>query len=322
MRAAWVAALLAMAPAQAWATTGLQWQVDGPLRYEIDAQLQLPQLMMLRAQRNDEARVSEVRLSVVTTCTPSEVLGKRGWELSCTLDDIAIALAPHDLDRAPAERILEDWDGMLTGATVEIVLWSDGRVRSVDLEDVTLRDQNRQTNNIVETQRFLLARAFAALDLQLPKKGDDKGRKVWTQRESLVLGLPTSMGTMGSAVIDHAITATEGTVVEITTRGRGTVASGETVSVGGEERPADFFEMTLEGTASFDTEAGAMIARDYATRGTPTASSLTSAGAEGYPWVQVVTLRRLLPDAEVTLGPNRLVEREDAPRAIQGLMGN
>jgi len=315
LRAVAALALLAL-PASAHATAGLQWTFHGPRQFILHADLQLPELLHLTAQRNHEVKVSEIDFAVVTTCTPDETLGKRGWELMCKLDDLAMKAAPARGKDDLVLPVLDDWDQVLTGASVQLVFTRDGRVRDFDLEQPKLVDQNARTRQMVEDMRQLVNRVFSAFDLELPKKGDDKGHGSWTQRQSPVLGFPTGQGTLGSATVEHRITGTEGRVVDITTTARGILGSGDMIAVGGQERPANLFDMTLKGTARFDTEHGVLVARDYQTRGTLTASSIDSTGQKGYPWVQIVKLRWVPPDtAPPAFGKNQVMQRlqEDTP---------
>jgi len=189
----------------------------------------------------------------------------------------------------------------------------DGRLRNVDLEGVEARD--RRTSEIREAMRLVMTRVYAPLDLQLPKNGDDKDRGAWKQGSSVVLEFPSDVGSMGSAKVRHTIVATEGSVVTIETTGRGTLGSGQMVEVApGQERPANLFEMSLAGRARFDTARGLLIDRDYTAEGTPTASSLTSDGREGYPYVQVAHLELIEEGTEPPpLGANQEIVREPIP---------
>jgi hypothetical protein len=82
----------------------------------------------------------------------------------------------------------------------------------------------------------------------------------------------------------------------------------------GQERPANLFEMSLAGRARFDTARGVLVDRDYAAEGTPTASSLSADGREGYPYVQVAHLELVEEGTEPPpLGPNQEIVREPIP---------
>jgi len=310
------AALLAW-PSLALATDGLAWKVDGPLRYHLDVAVQFPDMMWLIAVQNVEVRIVEIQVGVATTCTVAEAW-KAGWELTCTLDDVALRAAPTSSEAGRAVAVLEEWDGLLTGGTVTMELSRDGRVRSFDLDQIPLGIEDRRTNSIREAMRVVLARAFAPFDLQLPKKGDDGGLGTWRQRESTTLGFPSEAGTVGSSVIEHTITDATGDTVDIATTAHGilgpsTTVSSPTSSSSG-DRIANLFEMTLEGKSRFDRVQGHLIARSYKTRGELTASSVDAIGRAGYPYTQHARLYWLADDApSPDLGGTGELEAVDRP---------
>ena len=97
-------------------------------------------------------------------------------------------------------------------ASMQLVLLNDGRLRSVDLEGVVKR--NTRTVDMHETLRLVLTRAFSILDLQLPVKGDDKG-KAWRQSGSRVAEFPSNKGSFGLVEIDSVVKEVTGNKVTI-----------------------------------------------------------------------------------------------------------
>lgn len=302
--------LLAALPARA--TTGLEWQMgDAPLRYHLRAQVQLPEVLFLHAQFNDEVRVHEVRVHLVTSCRPADALGRRGWELACSIDDLALQVAPVTPDAGQAAPVLQDWDDKLTGATLQVVLHRDGRVKNVDLEGI--EKDERRMQHIVETMRLLTTRAFALLDLELPRKGDDKGKGEWKQRQSLALGFVTTEGTIGSSRVVHRIVDETDGVVTIETEGEATQGPADTVAVASQERTANLYEMDYTGSARFDTAAGRLIERTYFVHATPTASSVNAEGSNVPPYVQRSALTLLEEGESPELPENAEIVREPVP---------
>jgi hypothetical protein len=299
--------------ATAGAVTGLEWQLgDQPVRYLITARIQLPELMWFNAEVNVETRVSEFQVDLVTRCAPTGEVGKKGWELACAVEDIALRAAPTASDSGRVLPVLDEWDQKFLGATVQLQFNRDGRVRNLDLEGVVAND--RRTSEIRETMRLVMARVFAPLDLQFPKKGDDQDQS-WKQRSTTVLEFPSNVGSMGAAVVRHTVVGSEGSVVTIETTGRGTLGSGEMVEVApGQMGPANLFEMSLAGRARFDTARRVLLDRDYAAEGIPSASSRNADGREGYPYVQVAHLELVEEGTEPPpLGPNQEIVREPIP---------
>ncbi|MBW1878085.1 MAG: hypothetical protein JRJ84_06975 [Deltaproteobacteria bacterium] len=298
---------------RAGAVTGLEWQLgEQPVRYLITARVQLPELMWFNAEVNVETRVSEFQVDLVTRCISAGEAGKKGWQLICAIEDIALRAAPAASESGRTLLVLDEWDEKLLGATVQLLFNRDGRLRNVDLEGVEASD--RRTSQIRETMRLVMTRVYAPLDLQLPKNGDDRDRGTWKQGSSVVLEFPSDVGSMGAAVVRHTVLAVEASVVTIETTGRGTLGSGEMVQVAGQERPANLFEMSLAGRARFDTARGVLLDRDYVVEGRPTASSVSAEGREGYPYVQVAHLELVGEGVEPPpLGANQEIVREPIP---------
>jgi hypothetical protein len=149
----------------------------------------------------------------------------------------------------------------------------------------------------------LLTRSLAGLDLGLPKKGDDQSRE-WIQRSPLIAGFISDAGSMGAIEVVHKITESDGDLHTVESAGRGILASGEMLSVGGAEQSATTVDMTITGTATFDTANGNLVSRRYKAVGVPAAGSLARAE-----WIQSASIK-LLGDGEspAPLKANELLE--------------
>lgn len=276
------------------ATTGLQWRLEEPVRYHLTARVELPDLLWIQGEQNLEARVSEVRVQVDTTCRPESERGRT--VLACALDEVTLAGTGISAPAGSVEAILTEWDERLTGAIFEVRLSEDGRIRGMALGPVPMQGDNQRTSRIRQTMAQVLERAFALLDLELPRKGEDRG-KDWKQGQSTVLAFVSEVGTMGAIDLRHRVTHDEGGgIVAITSEGRGTLGSAEMIAVGGQERPANLYEMTLSGTARFDTGRGILVERTYVASGTPTSSSVSSETHAGGAYVQTARLTLLGDD--------------------------
>lgn len=294
-----VGAMLATA-VPAHATEGLAWQWDGKsVQYLARAEVKLPEILWALAEQNTEARLAVVRLDVVATCTPEDTT-KKGWMVVCNIDDVQLAAAPILSDIGRALPILDEYDERLLGSTVHLNMNADGRIKSVGLGG--WEPTNRRLVDQQETLRLLMARAFAPLDLQLPKKGDDKG-KPWRQTTPLAFQFPGRQGTMGSAVVDHAVSGGSGDVVEVVSRGGGMLGSGEMVAVGDKEQPKHLYEMTMASSATFDTATGVMVQREYLAEGYVKSSTAAVDDIGGIDYIQAASIVRVEGEAPV-LGPN------------------
>lgn len=272
------------APSLAHATTGLAWQWTSPQRYHMVARVHVPLLANFAAEQNHEFRAAEYQVELVTRCEPIKPLGKSGWELKCDFEDVALNAVPAEkYEPEKAVAILEEMDARLEAGWAQITFSADGRVKNLDLEGV--EKGNTRTSTIHEAMRQMLLRAFASLDHELPSKGDDKGKGTWRTGGLLATTVPSKQGTVGVVQIAHVIDKTEGSVVSWNSSGKGVVTSGETVMVGGVEKPVASWDMSYQGFARFDTARGLLLERELIVEGQPTASSLQTEGMAGHPYV-------------------------------------
>jgi len=301
-----VAGLTLCAPAWGGAQ-GLQWSWDDGVKrkYLLRSQVLLPNFMQFNKELNRDARVSEFLVSVVTTCYALDSIGKDRFELRCDIDDFAISGAPPNSDKGMLLEIFDEMDQKLVdGGWVQMVFHRDGRILDYDLEGVDKR--NSRNRRIQENIRLVLGRAFAAMDLELPKKGIDPGG-AWEQKSSpLAMHFPSEYGTFGSANVNHQVTEVTD-VVSIATSGRGALGPAKfiTVRTGGPERIESQYDLSYEGVTVFDPAKGTMIEHEYLVDGMPTPSSMAAEGGEGISYVQMTRLE-LLPEGKAlpNLGPN------------------
>jgi hypothetical protein len=281
----------------AGATTGLEWQWGSSgHRYRVATRLNVPTLLTFMAEQNRSVRVYEVQLDLVTRCVVADTMSS-SWELHCLIEDAALMGRPVGSDDAETlGPILEEADAALTGKFAQIVFSADGQVKNVDLEGVSKADE--RSASIAENLRLLLLRTFSALDLELPKKGDDKGKGTWKQDNLLATSMPSSQGSMGSVTVVHSLVVTDGApIVEINSTGRGTVASGEMANVHGEERPMNTYDVEYVGVAHFDTALGVLVDREFLVDGRVTASSVSTDGLGTAPYVQATRIQLIADGA-------------------------
>lgn len=295
------------------AADGLLWRwPEGEVRrYHIKADVRLSEWLVLRKEANSDLRLAQFLVGVNTSCSPVARVGKRAWELDCKIDDVQFIGATTRADSGKLLPILDELDDKLVGASMQIIFGEDGRIRNVGLEGV---DKSwRRAILMQETMRLMLTRAFASLELQLPKKGDAKGRS-WKQKGGHVMAFPSPYGTMGLAETTHQVSKTKDGLVQIASKGRGVVGPGEMITVrpGEPERPKNLYDLRIEGVATFDTTSGTLVERQYLVQGEPTASSVIAEGGGGVHYVQAVRLVHVPAGQEMPpLGPNQ--EAQPAP---------
>lgn len=290
---------------QADAATGLQWKFPAEgRRYHLLTRVNLPEYMLFAAEKNTEVRVSQVALEAVTLCVPTETR-KSSWRLDCKLEDVSIQALAVPGDNGDLASVVNEYDDRLTGKIVQLDMGANGRIRDVDLEGYP-KDLKR-TAAIQENLRLLFARAFATLDLELPKNGDDKGKGYWKQDNLLAVAFPSLSGVMGSVKVTHTVDKTEGNLVSWTSKGSGVVFSGDQITVAGQQRPKNSYSFEYDGKATFDTADGALVSRDYLAKALPTASSMMAETGGTFPYVQAAAAD-LVKGPAPTLPPSGLLD--------------
>lgn len=254
----------ALGSADAAAAEGLAWKWDGPRRYWLHTEVGLPGALPFRATENVDVLVHEFALTAATTCSPTRPIGKTKWQITCDIDDAAIIAVPSDGSTGRAQIVVDEWAKTLEDhASVTFVLGADGRLAQLELDG--LDKSNRRTAEIAQTLREMVLRAFATMDLALPKQGSDGGNE-WTQRGAVAMGFLSSTGTIGAAVVRHRVTGAEGGLVEITSTGEGSMAQSS-------DNPVTFL-FDLSGGALFDTATGTLSQRWFQSKAVQSASSV------------------------------------------------
>lgn len=286
-----VAVFLAPTPAQATDGLGWQWSADTARRWLLRAQVDLPSAMPLAARVDTDAQVVAFTLSLVVTCRMGQELGRNAWELVCDIEDASLSALPVELFRGRTLPVLEEWTAALRDqATLRLTQARHGRLRGVDLEGLpsgTTREQD-----IALWARLALLRALAPLDMELPKRGDDRGSGAWRQTEAMALHLVTPVGTSGGARLEHALQQEREGVVDVVVHGEGVVAEG--ASADGQLLHA--YTMVLDGSYRFDTREGTLLESRYMAEARPTAGSVSAEGGAGFSYVQAVMLKALPAD--------------------------
>lgn len=281
---------LSLTALPAHATDGLQWQwsTDTERTYHVRSQVRLPTFIFFNAFNNIDVRIFEFAWEMVTTCKGVQPIGKKAWEVACTIDDISIQAAAMPGDEGRLTPVAQEWDERLTGKVMQLQFTLDGRVRNVGFDSIERR--NRRDGENTERVRQILTRMFSPLDFRMPKNGDDKGIGGWAQKDTLLVGFTSSRGTTGAVEVTHNISGAKGSQVKVLSKGAGTVGNIDSASaVAGQER-IDQYKMELTTETFFDTAAGEMIKRQAAVYGTPTASALVADGTDGIPYIQGYSL--------------------------------
>lgn len=311
---------------------GLAWQWnDKELRYHINGSVFVPDWIWLRSLNNLEIRSNEIYMELVTTCGPREPSKKR-WEVDCIIDAVGLQAAalPADAQKQKSadagedsrlDRILVEWSERLQGETIRTQWSATGRVRSITLP--TLDRRNRRDGENSEIIRQVLVRALSPLDLNLPRKGSDKGDRTWSEKEPLLAGFLSDSGSVGNIPTQHTIDVRRGDQVRITSQGAGTVGNaGRVQNVAGTQQIADFFEVEFTTETFFDIGQGHMVRREAIFGGSPTASSSIADGTAGLPYLQTYRVQLIPTDAPPPLVmPSKEVTSSLVPGAAKDKAG-
>ena len=301
-----------MMPNSALAADGLQWtwEEGQHRRYYIENEVLLPYFIELASQNNHQARIVAFQMRSMLDCSFVRPANKKSAELACVIEDVGFKAAAMSSDAAAMPKILPEIDETLTGAMLQIVLRNDGRVKSVDLENVT--KDNRRLSRMHETLRLLMQRSVAGLDLQLPRKGVDTGGG-WLQTDSLVLQAPASVGTQGAVDIINVVgPPRDDGLILIETEGRGLI------SPAGPNGALDYFDTALAGVSVFDPNSGTLMERVWTSSGTPTASSALAL-SDGQTYDQYGRLYFLADGEKMDVGPT---EQVAAPGREEGTLNS
>ena len=190
----------------------------------------------------------------------------------CTLDDLAISAEGLPQEKGQLGPILAELDETLTGAAMQLQINRNGRIVNIDLEGV--ERLNRRSGIINENMRLILSRAFAGLDLALPRSSADRQ---WAEYDSWLMRTPSIDGSSGSSQVVHEVIERTGGFTTFLSAGRAIIVPGD-----GHNK----FDTRMTGQSTFDLRTGRISDRTWTVVGGPTASSWIAFGAEGYPYVQ------------------------------------
>ena len=285
-------ALLCSTSAQA-VETDLSWDWEQSHRFYMAVEVHLPVKMWFNAERNTEVRAVAYQIRSIIDCEPGRRELKKVFEISCEIEDIALVAAAHPGDSGLMLPVLQEFDAALTGATLQLQVGENGRLRNVDLEDV--RRANRRLSEQAENLRLILIRMVAGLDLHLPRPRTTEG-DAWVQYRDVVLDSPSGTGTAGGIEIVHLATSRADGLLDIQTQGRAVIMP---LDIEG-----NFYDTQYEAQAVFDPDRG-LIYRNWTTAGTPTASSQIALGARGIDYLQTGELRQLRPGELHDIGETR-----------------
>lgn len=244
-------------------------------RWNVQTQFTFPTPFPVQAFRNKEFEAVAAQVRLVMSCEKTFRRNNKRFEVDCHVDDVGLQMAPLRSRRKleDIEAVLQEWDDVLTGADLQLVVADDGRVTQVDLEgiqgpDGTARDADTVRGQTVREEiRALLRLTMAAFHMRLPAaKTLREGQ--WVEYEPALFQIPMLDNTMSGAFLVHQLDTYKGHNV-VQSKGRGTVRTGQA----DDDSDQNFYKLTFDGVAIYD-DNGVMTERVWALQGTATASSL------------------------------------------------
>lgn len=274
-------------PVQMTTSASMAWDYTKPQRLGLKTDVYLPEMIWFASGYNKQARVREFSLGLIADCKPQTV-SRRVVEVACTLERVGLQAMSLPQEQGLVEPIVGEIDARLTGAIVQLQMRNDGALKNIDIDGLTRR--NQRFGRINENLRLIVTRAFAGLDLPLPKSDPRQG---WIQNRSWLLSAPALTGAAGVSEIVNKVISNEGHHVFVASAGRGIVSPRDGINT---------YTLRLEAEATIDSATGTLVERTWMMAGGPTPGSLIAQGFEGYPYLQRGHIVALGPEEEWDVG--------------------
>lgn len=282
----------------------LAWRFDAPQRFVITSQTVSSQVFQFNAEENLDKRIAEWNVVASVLCNVDDPLGK-SWDLTCTIEDLALRVAVYPQDRDRAQEVVDEWDRLLTGTQVLMRHGPHGKVTAFELRGVKHTRNNDRIREIQEQMRLFLARPFSVFDMELPKKAVAVGVP-WRPKAWTAMDFPSAVGTFGGMEVQSAVTSVDGSLATIESSGAG-VRGPAVFDVRG--APLNLWDLKVYAKSTFDLKEGTLIDREITGQGTVTASSALATGTDVAPYVLAAKLQRIAPGETVEpLGPSEVFD--------------
>jgi hypothetical protein len=233
----------AAAPGLAWA-----WVPGTTVHYHLEAVINSPRGYTWPAENGLDARSIRATVTLDVACQPTPA-GKR-WDVACSLDKVALKGVAAEGEEQRLRTLLDLNEAHLKDKTIQFRMGTDGGIRRFDLRGVDTR--NSRLGSVLDGLRSVLRRAFTPLDLQLPKGGDDDGKK-WSQKGSpMVFELMTGHGTAGGVSLKHVVERRAQGKARIGSVGRASLTDGLHMEAG----TSALIRVRANGRSQFDTTVG------------------------------------------------------------------
>jgi hypothetical protein len=281
----------------AGAADGLIWSWDEskPVRYHVETEVETPATHFWYGLREQEVRATRQVLNLSVTCVGSPA-GKR-WEIDCSIDSVQIRGLGVPGEEEALRTVMDQSMALLDGKSIQIIMGAEGRIKKLELKGIDVVDS--RVGAIAENLRQMIRRAFAPMDVQLPKEGNDKD-KAWRQKGSpLAVSLFGDQGTSGGVVMKREVVEVAGSSVRLVMSARGSMALGAAMEAG----TTPILRINSKGRSSFNTDRGIVDWAEVRTKSAYGTSNLDA--LSGLPPSSFTSkVSRILPDG-TQLFPDR-----------------
>lgn len=268
-------------------------------RWLVAAEVVLPIGMVFGKENNKSFRTHAWQVKAVIACDQEYKFSGKRIEVGCTIEDIGLQATSidrwkTDKGREHVQEVLDNIDGRLTGAKIQLQVNDRGAVTNLDLEGVDARNERERLQ--AETLRLVAARLMYPFHMKIPKSGMSQGQ--WVEFDSELMSMPTSTGIQGHATIVHYLNVYQGMLL-VQDIGEGLVQvprpQEETISFGGVDDSADAqganegaavtggdpedtiaYALRMDGVSVYNIDNGIMEERVWSIVGTPSAQYLST----------------------------------------------
>ena len=297
-----VLVLFSASPRASAGELAYRWTTDEVMHYRVQAFVVAPSVLRFMAARNVTARAEDVALALELDCK-ADPPKKRTRSWHCATHQVELGGKAWEGEQEELNGILAEYMEQLKEATIVVDFTPTGRIQLVDVEGLPKNTDREKL--IHEYLRLLLQRAFAALEIELPKDGEVPAGS-WRQKGNpLSMRLPTRYGTAGGVRLNHEVVGREGDFLVISSVGRGTVHPGSALESGADRG----VNMSVTSTALFDPKRGLLVRNEVQTNGALTTSA--SMASAGFYLTQVVLVELLESWEEET--PTEETPTEETP---------
>lgn len=293
-----------------------KWPAGQELDYRVQLYLATPLGTRFLARENLDARGTEITMAMLVKCVPQAPTAK-SQSINCLIHRVELYGVTKTREDDKLRAIFNEYQETLTGATVQLEMSPQGRVKSLDLEGVVKGTSREAT--VQEYLRLVIRTGFSAFEIEMPKDGDPRGES-WRQKGSpMVMRLPTPMGTAGGVRLIHEVSGREGDLVTITTYGEAVLEEGGLDGGDGGGNMSRTVSAVLVGESKMDINRGVLVSSAQTLQGVLTAGA-GNVGSDLY--INQVVMIDLLPNFDELDREYEEAQKPktNAPKGTQGTL--